>query len=330
MKKRRKSSIKIVLIILCVALLLLVAGCVATGIALWRFADRGGFIVDWKEGKDGTISKDIMYDSRTGHSFDLYQPGKMEAGQHYPVILFIHGGSWTGGKKEDMDYACKYFAKNGCITATMTYSLISDKHPEINLNTVLDEIGQCIGKLGKELEGMGFPADKIAIGGVSAGGHLSMLYAYSRADASPIPIAFVIDKVGPSTFSEEAWGKEMAFGLTQYGAGAKLTEQDFESDSWKALADSLSPVHFINPKSAPTILAYGGKDTLVKPIHRDSLIEALQKNGVPYTSIDYPKSNHGMWDDPECVPVLRDTILQYCGKYMYPPASDVSGENATH
>jgi acetyl esterase/lipase len=52
---------------------------------------------------------------------DLYLP----SGSDFPTVLFIHGGSLTGGDKDDEDYRgiCNPFPESGLACATMNYRL---------------------------------------------------------------------------------------------------------------------------------------------------------------------------------------------------------------
>ncbi|MBO7090109.1 MAG: alpha/beta hydrolase, partial [Lentisphaeria bacterium] len=209
-----------------------------------------------------------------------------------------------------------YYGKKGCITATMDYSLVSEKHPEVTIKTMLDEIAACTAALKKQLEKEGYHVSGMAIGGTSAGGHLSMLYAYSRGKDSAIPIAFVFEKVGPVSVSSDFWDEKTAAALIGYGAGIKVDAGKLDDPEIVAAADSLSPVHFVGPDSPPTIFAYGGKDTLVKPVHRNALAKALGEHHVPNRCVDFPNSNHALWDDAESTEVFRQAVLEYCVRYM--------------
>ncbi|MBR2962614.1 MAG: prolyl oligopeptidase family serine peptidase, partial [Lentisphaeria bacterium] len=207
------------------------------------------------------------------------------------------------------------------ITASMDYSLVSDKN-DVTIKTMLDEITACIAALKQRLAKEGCQAPKLAVGGFSAGGHLALLYAYSRASESAIPVAFVFDKVGPVSFHMEFWGDRIAAMLIGYGARVAVDPKKLDTPELKAAADTLSPLHFVNEKSVPTVFAYGGKDDLVKPIHRDELAKALETHHVPNVRVDFPNSNHMLWDDPDSTETFRKAVLQYCDKYMNrkPPA----------
>lgn len=315
MRKRRKIFlIMCVLLVLAVAVFLL-KGCITSAQAFWQSLQNGGYIVDWSD-EDGRVIEGLVYDNGKNLKYDLYLPKNIGKEKPVPLMLFIHGGSWTGGRRQDISYACKYYAKHGCVTATLDYSLVSKKHPKVTIYTMLDEITKCIGTIKNKLAEEGFQTSKIALAGVSAGGHLALLYAYSRAEDSPIPIAFVFEKVGPTDLGEKGFGAEMAVGLVLYGTGHQIKVEDLNKPEGKHLVNSISPAACVTEKSVPTIFAYGGKDDLVKRCHRDILADALEKNGVPHIEVDFPNSHHGMWSDPNKTEEFRKAVLSYCDNYM--------------
>ena len=294
--------------------LVLCAGCGLSGLVLQRNLKQGGYTESWSA-DDGRVLSGLSYGTEKANKYDLYLPAGVDPKEDAPLLLLIHGGSWTEGKRGDIAYACKYYAKNGCIAATMDYSLVSDKN-NVTIKTMLDEITACIAALKKQLEKEGYHVPKLAVGGYSAGGHLALLYAYSRASESAIPVAFVFDKVGPVSFHREFWGDRIAAMLIGYGARIEVDPKKLDTPEMKAAADSLSPLHFVGPKSLPTVFAYGGKDDLVKQIHRDELAKALEEHHVPNIRVDFPNSNHAMWDDPDSTETFRKAVLQFCDKYM--------------
>ena len=197
---------------------LILAGCGGiTSLLLQSRLERGGYLVSW-DADEGRVLSGLSYGEGDVHRYDLYLHKSVDPEKESPLLLFIHGGSWTSGSRGDMAYACKYYGKHGCITATMDYSLVSEDHPEITVETMLNDITACTAALKKQLEAEGYRVSGMAVGGTSAGGHLSLLYAYSRPADSAIPIAFVFEKVGPVSFHKEFWGDRIAAVLIGYGA----------------------------------------------------------------------------------------------------------------
>ena len=71
----------------------------------------------------GTIYTDLSYENQNDNKYDLYVPEGLDKNENQQLILFIHGGSFNSGSKEDFDLWCKYYASHGYITATIDYTL---------------------------------------------------------------------------------------------------------------------------------------------------------------------------------------------------------------
>ena len=285
-----------------------------------RFKDaliRGGYYEDWQL-SDGTIHTDIIYGQSERLSFDLYVPAQIDPDQPQGLILFIHGGSWFFGDKNHIAYAAKRYAKAGYLTATMNYSLLSKDHPDINFQTMLNDIQNCIAKIKTTGHNMGFDIRKIALSGISAGGHLALLYGYACQDQSPLPIAFLAVQTGPSDFHPETTQiiSKTAQSIFVRKTGIKLSKSDYKNPDVIKLIEQSTPICFITEKSPPTLLAYGGKDNLVPPRNRELLLEALTKADVSHTDIFFPNSNHLLADDPESREAYHQALLSYAQRYF--------------
>ncbi len=315
--KRRFRIPRIVKFGLYGIIFLLTTSCITTAIIIHRKLQNGGYLEEWKEG-DGTVLNGIVYNSDKDLKYDLYLPIEPTE-QPTGAMLFIHGGSWNMGSRQDMVYLCRRYVKCGYVTATLDYSLVKEKS-NVTFFTMLDEIGECLAHLAQTAAAQGHPVKSVALSGMSAGGHLAMLYAYSRASSSPIPIAFVFQTVGPSFFMPEAWPNQpdLAFSLTMAGTGEIMTKGMYESDIGQGWVKSISPAMLVNRNTVPTLFAYGGKDSLVNSIHGEKLKEAFEANGVPYKYILFPNSGHALWDDPDCTTEFQKAILQYAEQYFGP------------
>ena len=157
----------------------------------------------------GDINKGNDYQKNERNYYNLFIPysSTKQKDKFNQILLFIHGGAWIGGNKEDIEFLCSRYTKMGFITATMGYTLLLEKYKEYNIFRILDEITACIESIKEQLKQQGFNENKleIAIGGISAGGHLALLYSYSMLNISSIPIKFVIDYVGPASLEPEFW-----------------------------------------------------------------------------------------------------------------------------
>lgn len=292
------------------------------------------FKQEWKD-NDGQVITNLSYGSGERNVFDLYLPANIDKKKANGLILFVHGGSWTSGKKEDMSWACKRYAKAGYVTATMNYTLVGEKTKGY-INGMNNEIERCVKRISHVADSLGIKIDKMAIGGYSAGGHLAMLYAYTHRHNSAIPLVFCISYVGPADMnrlfpvSDEAVAmanEELRSGgkgdVCKKLDGSIYSVAGYVNDSGNysaavidSLLNSISPITYISNDMVPTVFAYGGKDRLVKPYHADSLEVRCQRHGAVYEMIRFPNSGHGLERDSDCVERLNKTILQFARKYF--------------
>ena len=117
----------------------------------------------------GEINDGKDYDKNERNIYDLYIPYSTEftKDKHNGVILFIHGGSWTSGDKADMEYLAKRYAKQGYITATMSYTLLIENFTDYNIFKIMDEITACIQSIKEQLISRNYDDSKLelALGG---------------------------------------------------------------------------------------------------------------------------------------------------------------------
>lgn len=173
------------------------------------------FDLDYYAGADADPDK---------HKLDLYLP---EHKANAPILLWIHGGAWvTGGRKQEAGLA-KHLVEQGIGVAVMSYRLSngtwmnpkltgSAQHPDH-----IEDCARAMHWLKKSAAEYGFDANRLFVGGYSAGGHLSALLCmdeqYLKAEGlsfgdikGAVPMAGAYDMVGYYGSHLEGNGKEMA------------------------------------------------------------------------------------------------------------------------
>lgn len=181
--------------------------------------------------------------------------------------------------------------------------------------TVLDEISLAIEAIKNFSDEKGLNITKMATSGYSAGAHLSMLYSYSRAQESAIPLAFAANKVAPSDFTTEAWG-EAGPRIAQMLAGTEISNQYLQEGKEKELIELVSPSFYVNENSIPSLLAYGGKDKTVPIGNGESVKKAFEKSGAVHDFILFPLSDHILIFTPISALRYNAKLMEYCEKYF--------------
>ena len=269
-------------------------------------------------GQKYDVYENIRYGEAERDLVTVYVPKNACDREYNACILYIHGGSWTGGEKEDMAPHCKKLAMKGYITATMSYSLCGN--PEgTTVYTMLDEITQCIRAIKDFGEEKELNITKLATSGYSAGGHISMLYSYARPEESPIELAFTANRVGPSDLTYEAWA-DASYHLTSMLTGTAITDEMKENGEAERLAQEISPVYYVDENTMPSVFAYAGNDPIVTKGNRESMETVFRntfgENGNNYEYIFYPMSGHGLLLDPISENSYDKAVYRYCETYF--------------
>ena len=288
-------------------LLLCIAGAIAAYVNKPKWSDEYG-----------RRFTDVAYGNREHNTYDLFLPNDAEQKDSLGLLLFVHGGSWMGGDKKEHHGDCYTWVQKGYATATMNYTLLNEEGASIP--EMIEEIDACIGQIVRFAATKNVHIRQMVICGTSAGGHLAMMYAYSRSHQ--LPLRFTAVKVGPADlrilFPYDGNAKaedleNLAFSCT----GERLSASSLTPELLDSIKLQASPVHYINDSTAlPAIFAYGEKDWLVKPDHYHALQARYESLGKPYDLVVFPNSWHTLTDDKDCTMRYDSLMSVYCKKYF--------------
>lgn len=197
---------------------------------------------------------------------DLYQPKKRV--EKAPGLIFIHGGGWKSGDRNDYRVYTTWFAQQGYVAATISYRLSKE-----SLFPAAVEDAKCAVRwMRANAKSIGVDPDKIVVIGGSAGGHLAMMVGYSADDSNlegtggyaehSSKVAAVVDIYGPFDL-ETPEGK--AAGVVKDFLGQPNYED--APELWKRA----SPATYLNAGDPPTLIIHGSMDEIV-PISQAELL----------------------------------------------------------
>ena len=261
----------------------------------------------------GEIHSNMDYDNTSGNQYDLYVPCGLDKAQNQYLILFIHGGSFNSGSKGDGEAWCKYYATKGYITASVDYTL-QNQGKEASIYLMNSEIENAVKAIKRETENLGYHIAGMAPCGVSAGGTLAMNLAYNGN--SVIPVKFVFQMAAPTYFESSEWSLLM-----------KVDKLDSETAFYKMMTGKelnhydqeirrISPACIVNQDSVPSLIGYGLIDHCVPLTQKHYLMDAYDKFGVTYDYVEFPNSNHGMYNDLDKLQEFLDKSLEYAEMYF--------------
>ena len=268
--------------------------------------------VEWDESV-GEIYSNLDYENDNGNQYDLYIPSGLDKLENQYLILFIHGGSFNSGSKEDGESWCKYYATKWYITASVDYTL-QNQGKDASIYLMNEEIENAVTAIKQKTEELGYHIAGMAPCGVSAGGTLAMNLAYNGNSA--IPVKFVFQLAAPTYFAPSEWSLLMKVDrldseeeFCKMMTGKELEDYDTE-------LQNISPACIVNEDSVPSLIGYGLIDHCVPLSQKYYLIEVYDRDNVMYDYIEFPKSNHGMYNDLDKLQEFLDKSLEYARVYF--------------
>lgn len=278
--------------------------------------NRNTIAVEWSE-TAGREYRNLRYGNEDGCEYDLYLP-KTNSSNKQALVLYIHGGSFTSGDKSEGEPWCKYYASQGYVAATANYPLHSDGSPS-DINKMNVCIKDCVDSITATCNRLGYHLTEMAVTGASAGGCLAMLYAYSMADHSALPVRFVFQQSAPTSFHPELWGitdDSLIIEFASMMSGIAITDSMIQQGAHTTLLDNISPASRITPSSPPTICAYGLNDNIVPKNQKHILFDSLKAKHIPCIYIEFPHSGHALANDPDSMAVYVKNADMFCNKYF--------------
>ncbi|MFL9983276.1 alpha/beta hydrolase [Paraburkholderia sediminicola] len=110
----------------------------------------------------------------------LYQPVEPSWAEPAPALVYYHGGGFTVGSVDTHDALCRMFARDGkCTVLSVDYRLA----PEYKFPTAVEDAFDALTWLHAHAAEYGIDADRLAVGGDSAGGTLATVCAVLARDA---------------------------------------------------------------------------------------------------------------------------------------------------
>lgn len=268
--------------------------------------------VEWDE-SIGEIYSNLDYENDNVNQYDLYIPSGLDKLENQYLILFIHGGSFNSGSKEDGESQCKYYATKWYITASVDYTL-QNQGKDASIYLMNEEIENAVTAIKQKTEELGYHIAGMAPCGVSAGGTLAMNLAYNGNSA--IPVKFVFQLAAPTYFAPSEWSLLMKVDrldseekFCKMMTGKELEDYDTE-------IQNISPACIVNEDSVPSLIGYGLIDHCVPLSQKYYLIEVYDRDNVMYDYIEFPKSNHGMYNDLDKLQEFLDKSLEYARVYF--------------
>jgi acetyl esterase/lipase len=259
-------------------------------LAAWRHRREfaaGGLQMAHGLDKHAPAGVEMLSDERYGPGadmlLDVYRPAANDS--VLPVYIWVHGGGWFAGTKEERAGYFKLIASKGYAVISPRYSL----SPAQRYPTPARQIMQALTHLQADATRLRLDMARIVIGGDSAGGQIA---AQIGALVTAPPYVLAVG-VAPTITPDQLKGLVLACGfydLSLYAADGldrghrRLLKAELWSYSGRRqfMADSLfstiSVTDYVTAAFPPALITVGNDDPL--DIHTQLLIDRLRAAGA--------------------------------------------------
>jgi acetyl esterase/lipase len=267
-------------------LLLLMPIILWTGIASAQGRDRSRLFSPPRPGV--RVYKDLPYapGAQQRQKLDLYVPENSE--RPLPLIIWIHGGGWRYGSKEDCPVLP--WTGEGYVVASIDYRLSQDAC----FPAQIEDCKAAIRWLRTHAAEYNIDADRVAAWGGSAGGHLASLLG-TAGDvteweqghaAGSSRVQAVIDWFGRADLNQVCTDPVLGdspSALLLGGSGPGFAE----------LARKASPITHVSADDPPFLIMHGERDNVVPLAQSRAFAEALKAAGVKVKLVVLKGVGHG-------------------------------------
>ncbi len=235
---------------------------------------------------------------------DIYRPAKDTVS---PVVIYIHGGGWVNGTKEDVVMETLPFMAMGFAVINVEYRLAKISPAPAAVEDCLCVL-HWVGRHAKEYN---LDLDKVIVAGSSAGGHLALTTAVIPTSAGfeaecandddykggaglwpnyRAKVAAVINWFGITDVADLLHGRNTkAYAVTWLGNRANREE----------LAEQMSPQTYVRAGLPPILTIHGDRDLYVPYSQAVRFHEALTKAGVKNQLLTIHDKGHGDFNSAE-------------------------------
>ena len=238
---------------------------------------------------------------------NIWYPNQIK--QAYPLIFFAHGGGWISGFRNQPNNVswCKFLASKGFAIASIDYRFAMRN----NMDNILTDYADALDFVKNNYEELRIDKDNILLMGLSAGGHLALLYAsyytFMNHETKMKGIKGVCVYYCPSDL-RDMFGKEQKSLIARFATMATLKGIP---DKKPGPYSYYSPVEWISERMIPTLVVHGRKDMVVPYTSSIKLVRRLKSKNIPCRFLLHKQGGHGFethLKDFRTIRILEETV----------------------
>ncbi|RUT35171.1 alpha/beta hydrolase [Arsenicitalea aurantiaca] len=218
------------------------------------------------------IGDGIAYADGPRKRLDVYTPQNPSGSA--PVVMFIYGGAWRSGAREDYTFVGHALAAAGFVVVIPDYRV----YPEVTYPGFLEDNAQALRWVEDNVARFGGDPQRVFLAGHSAGAYnavmLSLDHSFQREYGVTIPIRAVAGISGPYNFYPFEYNEvRQTFGSAPNPEGTQ-------------------PVNLVTSAAPPMLLVTGTHDPIVRMQNTEVMAERLRAQGIWVTERYYEGFGH--------------------------------------
>ena len=221
---------------------------------------------------------------------DIWYPNRKYSGP-YPLVYFCHGGGWISGFRNQPNNVswCKFLSDKGFIVASIDYRFGYKN----TMDDILSDYSDGLKYLKINYKDLNIDKSNIVLMGLSAGGHLSLLYStyntfkYKFSESMdgiksvvayypPTNLKDILDEDNKSLFARFATKRTM-----------KGSPEEIEK-----IYDYYSPINYVSESMIPTLIVHGVNDNTVPFNSSVRFVKKLKEYNIPHSFLIHKKADH--------------------------------------
>ena len=249
----------------------------------------------------GIVHRDIRYQGLLygGRKLDIYQPYDIQKvpEEGAPAMVFVHGGSWLHGCKEDIRGVDRFLDKirqQGVAVISIDYTAPAHRF----LDAPARNVGQALDWILHNAQNYQINPKNIGIYSASAGSHL-VLEHLVQSEQPAEEWRFWLQECGPTDLVAMANGEahDSSYILGMFP---------------KKYLEKHSPLPRLQQTFPPTAVVHGDADELVDIAQAKRLVQKLEQNGTQVHFRVVPGAEHGFITSPQSLWIeLENEMLPF-------------------
>jgi acetyl esterase/lipase len=232
-----------------------------------------------------SVTTDVVYGHKDGLAltFDVHRPAQPNGAGVISIV--------SGGYQSSVEMG-RLMAQGYPPLTDKGFTVFAVRHgssPRYPMSAIVADMRRAVRFIRQHAREYGVDPDRIGVVGSSAGGQLALLLGTTADSGDPSAsdavlressrVAAVVAYFPPTDLSR--WGTQRT---RQAFAAMRLTDAE---------AAEYSPIRFVSPGAAPSLIVHGDADTTVPMVEGETMHAALTKAGVPASFIRMEGAGHG-------------------------------------